>query len=217
MKNKVMVSMFTLASISILLTACGQKTEKQSSSSSSTVEQSTKTSESKASKSKTATKSEMKDSATKASSDTATPAEKMPSASASQEKTEEASSAPTSSESTIDLNALVNGDFSSIAGTWQNDVGSSITFDANGVTSVVTKNVYTGETYSSDSVPLDSPRVDERGWFVVGLGQGMGSEPLMVIPRGVTFMMDNVTRNQDVIQIGTDAAYATYHPYYKIN
>ncbi|GGE37203.1 DUF6287 domain-containing protein [Streptococcus himalayensis] len=219
MKNKVMVSMFTLASVSILLTACGQKTEKQSSSSSSTVEQSAKTSESKASKSKTATKSEMKDSATKASSETAaTPTEKMPSASASQEKTEEASSVPTSSESTIDVNALLNGDYSSIAGTWKNAEGNIVTFDASGPVS------------SSFAGDKKVKREDMKGINVID-GVYVGSYGLLfddgeahtsvawavnVVPAGVASSYFKVVRDQDAIYMGQGADMDN-DPYYRMN
>lgn len=74
----------------------------------------------------------------------------------------------------MDLDAIKGGDYSSIAGTWKNGYGITLTFDKNGLV--------------SDTEKLGTPRV-ERDLFTIGVSTGTSGYSIMLLPVGKKFTM----------------------------
>lgn len=107
--------------------------------------------------------------------------------------------------SSIDITALVNNDFSSIAGSWSNDLGETITIAADGqVTSTertVPHKIVSGEAH--DSI------------FSAGIGdpnQLVGGAAFIVIPAGIPNPHFGDTAQADRILIGQSED-ADKHPF----
>ncbi|MGT2929187.1 DUF6287 domain-containing protein [Streptococcus dentasini] len=105
------------------------------------------------------------------------------------------------SSSSINVSAIANGDFSSVAGTWQNANGDTLVFDNNGLV--------------SDTQFIQSQGVSgEKALFTIGQKDSeVGSAALFMIPKGVASTA-GATFNQDVITVGQGAS-SDETPYYK--
>lgn len=107
------------------------------------------------------------------------------------------------STSSLDITAISNGDFSSIAGTWQNTNGETLVFDNNGLvsdTQVISSQGVSGEKALFGISPKDSE---------------VGSAALFVIPAGVP-TVGGKTYQQDALVVGqSESAEST--PYYRVS
>ena len=117
--------------------------------------------------------------------------------------------APTTSG--MDVNALANGDFSSIAGTWQDDLGNQLVFDANGLLS----HTYRGN--ESSDYTLTNSQVYE-GKFGAFLTHKSGNEvaSFTAIPKGARLYDTGSENPKERILVGQDFTYASQHPYYRV-
>lgn len=124
-------------------------------------------------------------------------------------KTSADSNTPTTSG--IDVNALANGDFSSIAGTWQDDLGNQLVFDANGLLS----HTYRGN--ESSDYTLTNSQVYE-GKFGAFLTHKSGNEvaSFTAIPKGARLYDTGSGNPKERILVGQDFTYASQHPYYRV-
>ena len=111
----------------------------------------------------------------------------------------------------IDVNALANGDFSSIAGTWQDDLGNQLAFDANGLLS----HTYRGN--ESSDYTLTNSQVYE-GKFGAFLTHKSGNEvaSFTAIPKGARLYDTGSENPKERILVGQDFTYASQHPYYRV-
>ena len=104
------------------------------------------------------------------------------------------------------INKLANGDFSSIVGTWNNDLGESITVGSDGkVTNNTSGNIY--------SVSMNT--VDSNVYFgsLSGTNQ-TDSSSFLVIPAGTEDPHIGGTAQADRIVVGQDIN-GDYHPFYR--
>ena len=117
--------------------------------------------------------------------------------------------APTTSGMAV--NALANGDFSSIAGTWQDDLGNQLVFDANGLVS----HTYRGN--QSSHYTLTNSQVYE-GKFGAFLTHKSGNEvaSFTAIPKGARLYDTGSENPKERILVGQDLTYASQHPYYRV-
>lgn len=124
-------------------------------------------------------------------------------------KTSADSNTPTTSG--IDVNALANGDFSSVAGTWQDDLGNQLVFDANGLLS----HTYRGN--ESSDYTLTNSQVYE-GKFGAFLTHKSGNEvaSFTAIPKGARLYDTGSGNPKERILVGQDFTYASQHPYYRV-
>lgn len=111
----------------------------------------------------------------------------------------------------MDIQAIAGGDFSSIAGTWQDDLGNQLVFDANGLLS----HTYSGNE-SSDYV-LTNSQVYE-GKFGAFLTHKSGNEvaSFTAIPKGAPLPDTGNESPKERILVGQDLTYASQHPYYRV-
>ena len=125
-------------------------------------------------------------------------------------KTSADSNTPTTSG--IDVNALANGDFSSIAGTWQDDLGNQLVFDANGLVTLQRNN---GETLNHNAIYNGHVEGDKfRADF--GYNGAGSSDPLFAVPVGVALPLNGAPAPKEQIMLGSDAISSAQHPYYRV-
>ncbi|MTQ92472.1 hypothetical protein GMC70_07610 [Streptococcus salivarius] len=95
----------------------------------------------------------------------------------SSDETEDSSSDSKSNKETgMDINAIQSGDFSSIAGTWKNGKGYTMTFDKNGLVS------------DTEKVSVESAKITD-GFLKASTGPkgvGPGGGTLAFLPKGVS-------------------------------
>ena len=137
------------------------------------------------------------------------PVENKTSADSNTSPTPAAPVTPTTSG--MDVNALANGDFSSIAGTWQDDLGNQLVFDANGLLS----HTYRGN--ESSDYTLTNSQVYE-GKFGAFLTHKSGNEvaSFTAIPKGARLYDTGSENPKERILVGQDFTYASQHPYYRV-
>ena len=191
------------------LAACSSKPSTEASSSttqSSKISNSSKTSTKPSAKQSSASNSVTSSSTPQTSSDQSisSQAEKPV-----ENKTSADSNTPTTSG--MDVNALANGDFSSIAGTWQDDLGNQLVFDANGLLS----HTYRGN--ESSDYTLTNSQVYE-GKFGAFLTHKSGNEvaSFTAIPKGARLYDTGSENPKERILVGQDFTYASQHPYYRV-
>ena len=118
----------------------------------------------------------------------------------------------TPTTSGIDVNALANGDFSSIAGTWQDDLGNQLVFDANGLVTLQRNN---GETLNHNAIYNGHVEGDKfRADF--GYNGAGSSDPLFAVPVGVALPLNGAPAPKEQIMLGSDAISSAQHPYYRV-
>ena len=137
------------------------------------------------------------------------PVENKTSADSNTSPTPAAPVTPTTSG--MDVNALANGDFSSIAGTWQDDLGNQLVFDANGLVS----HTYRGN--ESSDYTLTNSQIYE-GKFGAFLTHKSGNEvaSFTAIPKGARLYDTGSENPKERILVGQDFTYASQHPYYRV-
>lgn len=212
----------------LFLGACGDnKKESASISSSSKVSQKVKSSTSSSSKEKTKKSEQKKKSssseevakATSGEKDSQTPAENVAgtaqqevaptnptegTAVGNQGATTEQPAAPAEQVSTttaVDTTAIANGDFSSVAGTYQNDLGDTIMVSPSGSVTRVTA----VDGYSDTSSQLHNGFAQD-GSYVAGFAHNDGptSDPIFFDSNGQ-------------VRFGSDAIYGRMHVYNKLD
>ena len=179
--------LFILLFSSVLLSACGKDTQKSVGETSQTSTSQTK----QATETSTTTSTD--------SSATQSNESSSPSSTAGEETV---ASNPSTAQSGIDRQAILNLDFTSLAGTWVNDRGESVTFNANGLV--------------SEEWELFGPNVHENRdylHFTYGHKETKGSSAMFLVPKGVSTLGGRVFE-QDVLIIGQSSD-AEEHPYYK--
>ena len=112
----------------------------------------------------------------------------------------------------MDIQAIAGGDFSSVAGTWTNDLGEQLTFKADG-TSIFKKN--DGKEIANNT--LYDGKIQD-GKYVVGFGYASAgsSDPLFFIPKGAPMPVTGNECPKEQLQLGSDSTYAAQHPYYRV-
>lgn len=203
MKNaKLMFLATALASSIILLGACSKQQEKQTSQNSSS-SQTVQTS-------KSDVKSEAKvvQSASQDETDVAS------ASSEAQPKNETKSDTkdPATPAAGIDVNALAAGDFSTVAGTWQNDLGDAIVLNNQGVVS----HTLNGKE-SSDYTLLKGQVSDGSYVSTLAYTAGSSSATFLVIPEGAVLPDTGNENPKSQIRVGQDAITASQHPYYRVS
>ena len=117
--------------------------------------------------------------------------------------------APTTSG--MDVNALANGDFSSIAGTWQDDLGNQLVFDSNGLLS----HTYRGNE-SSDYTLVDGQIFESKYTAILANKAGHHIASFTAIPKGARLYDTGNENPKERILVGQDFTYASQHPYYRV-
>ena len=211
MKRSKLILLIAIALCSaFLLAACSSKPSTEASSSTS---QSSKISSSSKSSTKPSAKQSSASNEAKASSTTKLSSDQSVSSQAEkpvENKTSADSNTPTTSG--IDVNALANGDFSSIAGTWQDDLGNQLVFDANGLVTLQRNN---GETLNHNVIYNGHVEGDKfRADF--GYNGAGSSDPLFAVPVGVALPLNGAPAPKEQIMLGSDAISSAQHPYYRV-
>ena len=217
-RSKFILLTATVLCSAFLLAACSSKPSTEASSStsqsskiSSSSKSSTKPSakQSSASNSVTSSSTPQNSSDQSVSSQAEKPVENKTSADSNTSLTPAAPVAPTTSG--MDINALANGDFSSITGTWQDDLGNQLVFDANGLVS----HTYRGN--ESSDYTLTNSQVYE-GKFGAFLTHKSGNEvaSFTAIPKGARLYDTGSENPKERILVGQDFTYASQHPYYRV-
>lgn len=212
-RSKLILLTATALCSAFLLAACSSKpSTKVNSSSTSQTSQISKTSSSGESSTKPSAKQSSAPNEAKASSTTKLSSDQSVSSQAEkpvENKTSADSNTPTTSG--IDVNALANGDFSSIAGTWQDDLGNQLVFDANGLLS----HTYRGNE-SSDYVLTNSQVHEGRFGAFLGHKSGNDGASFTAIPKGAPLPDTGNENPKERILVGQDLTYASQHPYYRV-
>ena len=212
-RSKFILLTATALCSAFLLVACSSKpSTKVNSSSTSQTSQTSKTSSSGESSTKPSAKQSSVSSSVRASSTSQTSSDQSVSSQAEtpvDNKTSADSNTPTTSG--MDVNALANGDFSSIAGTWQDDLGNQLVFDANGLVS----HTYRGN--ESSDYTLTNSQVYE-GKFGAFLTHKSGNQvaSFTAIPKGARLYDTGSENPKERILVGQDFTYASQHPYYRV-
>ena len=218
-RSKFILLTATALCSAFLLAACSSKpstkvnssSTSQTSKTSSLGESSAKPSakQSSASNSVTSSSTPQTSSDQRISSQAEKPVENKTSADSNTSPTPAAPVTPTTSG--MDVNALANGDFSSIAGTWQDDLGNQLVFDANGLVS----HTYRGN--ESSDYTLTNSQVYE-GKFGAFLTHKSGNEvaSFTAIPKGARLYDTGSENPKERILVGQDFTYASQHPYYRV-
>ena len=201
--QKLLLTSTTLVASVFLLISCGKQQEKQlsqSSSSSQTVQ---------TSKSDDKSEAKVVQSASQDETDVAS------ASSEAQPKNETKSDTkdPATPAAVIDVNALAAGDFSTVAGTWQNDLGDQFVIDGNGSTVLKRSS---GEVIDNNT--FYNGRVDNNKYVVsFGYYSSGSSDPLFFIPEGAALPLTGNPAPKEQLQLGSDAITASQHPYYRVS
>ena len=189
MKKWMILLAGTLVASSVLM-ACGQKKDQPTSPSSSSKVSSTSSAPSKKSETR---KSSTELSTETSSSDTSISSSQENSQEPSEPATKESSAKSESKEerepaatSSLDMQAIASGDFSSMAGTWRDANGVTYTFDAKGLVSDVAKLelVYAG--------------LDENGIYRTNIRwHNLTGAALSIIPAGKNLPAGETVNGQD--------------------
>lgn len=217
-RSKFILLIATVLCSAFLLAACSSKPSTEASSStsqSSKISSSSKASTESSTKQSSASNEAKASSTTKLSSDQSVsiqaekPVGNKTSADSNTSPTPATPVTPTTSG--IDVNALANGDFSSIAGTWQDDLGNQLVFDANGLVS----HTYRGNESSDYTLTNSQVYEDKFGAF---LTHKSGNEvaSFTAIPKGARLYDTGSENPKERILVGQDFTYASQHPYYRV-
>ena len=202
MKNaKLMFLATALVSSIILLGACSKQQEKQTSQNSSS-SQTVQTS-------KSDSKSEAK--AVQSASQDETNVASVSSEAQPKNETKSDTKDPATPAAGIDVNALAAGDFSTVAGTWQNDLGDAIVLNNQGVVS----HTLNGKE-SSDYTLLKGQVSDGSYVSTLAYTAGSSSATFLVIPEGAVLPDIGNENPKAQIRVGQDAITASQHPYYRV-
>ncbi len=204
MKNaKFLLTSTTLVASVFLLISCGKQQEKQTSQSSSS-SQTVQTS-------KSDVKSESK--AIQSASQDETDVASASSEAQPKNETKSDTKDPATPAAGIDVNALATGDFSTVAGTWQNDLGDQFVINGNGSTVLKRSS---GEVIDNNT--FYNGRVDNNKYVVSFAYYSSGSsDPLFFIPEGAALPLTGNPAPKEQLQLGSDAITASQYPYYRVS
>ena len=209
-RSKLILLTATALCSAFLLAACSSKPSTEASSSTS---QSSKISGSSKSSTKASAKQSSASNESKASSSTPQNSSDQSVSSQAEKPVDNKTSADSNTPTTsgMDVNALANGDFSSIAGTWQDDLGNQLVFDANGLLS----HTYRGNESSDYTLTNSQVYEDKFGAF---LTHKSGNEvaSFTAIPKGARLYDTGSENPKERILVGQDFTYASQHPYYRV-
>ena len=217
-RSKLILLTATALCSTFLLVACSSKPSTEASSStsqSSKISSSSKSSAKPSAKQSSASNEAKASSTTKPSSDQSVssqaekPVENKTSADSNTSPTPAAPVTPPTSG--MDVNALANGDFSSIAGTWQDDLGNQLVFDANGLVS----HTYRGNE-SSDYTLVDGQIFESKYTAILANKAGHHIASFTAIPKGARLYDTGSENPKERILVGQDFTYASQHPYYRV-
>ena len=217
-RNKLILLTATALCSAFLLAACNSKPSTEASGSTS---QSSKISSSSKSSTKPSAKQSSASSSVTASSTPQTSSDQSVSSQAEKpvdNKTSADSNTPTTPANPVapvasgmDVNALANGDFSSIAGTWQDDLGNQLVFDSNGLLS----HTYRGNE-SSDYTLVDGQIFESKYTAILANKAGHHIASFTAIPKGARLYDTGNENPKERILVGQDFTYASQHPYYRV-
>ena len=214
-RNKLILLAATALCSVFLIAACSSKpSTKVNSSSTSQTSQISKTSSSGESSTKPSAKQSSASNEAKASSSTPQTSSDQSISSQAEKPVENKTSADSNTPTTsgIDVNALANGDFSSIAGAWQDDLGNQLVFDANRLVTLQRNN---GETLNHNVIYNGHVEGDKfRADF--GYNGAGSSDPLFAVPVGVALPLNGAPAPKEQIMLGSDAISSAQHPYYRV-
>lgn len=213
-RSKLILLTATALCSAFLLAACSSKpSTKVNSSSTSQTSQISKTSSSGESSTKPSAKQSSASNEAKASSSTPQTSSDQSISSQAEKPVENKISADSNTLTTsgIDVNALANGDFSSIAGTWQDDLGNQLVFDANGLVS----HTYRGNESSDYTLTNSQVYEDKFGAFLTHKS-GNQVASFTAIPKGARLYDTGSENPKERILVGQDFTYASQHPYYRV-
>ena len=185
MKKWMIILAGTLVASSVLV-ACGQKKDQptspfSSSKVSSTSSASSKKSETSKSSTELSTETSSSDTSISNSQEPSEPATKESSA-----KPESKGEKEPAAASSLDMQAIASGDFSSMAGTWQDANGVTYTFDAKGLVSDVAK------------LELIYAGLDENGIYRTSIRwHNLTGAALSIIPAGKKLSAKETVSGQD--------------------
>lgn len=171
--KKWMIILAGALTASLVLVACSQKKEEPTSTSSSSKVSSTSSTSSK--------KSEKSAGSTDNSGEVG-----------SQEGSVSSTQEPAVTSS-LDMQAIASGDFSSMIGTWQDANGVSYTFDERGIVSDVAK------------LETDYAKLDENGLYLVGIRwNNLTGAAFLIIPAGKSLPADKTADGTDPTDTSQD-------------
>lgn len=200
----IMIATFAMGTL-VFMGACGNQ-QKSETASSSKVSQSV-------SKGKSESKSSLTDSSE--SKDEAKETNSSANIASSEEKEVTSSSKTQANSETkiagMDIQTLANGDYSSIAGTWQDDLGNQLVFDANGLLS----HTYRGNE-SSDYTLVDGQIFEGKYTAILANKAGHHIASFTAIPKGARLYDTGNENPKERILVGQDFTYASQHPYYRV-
>ena len=217
-RSKLILLTATALCSAFLLAACSSKPSTEASSSttqSSKISSSSKTSTKPSAKQSSASSSVTSSSTPQTSSDQSIssqvekPVDNKTPADSNTPTTPATPVAPTTSG--MDVNALANGDFSSITGTWQDDLGNQLVFDANGLLS----HTYRGNE-SSDYTLVDGQIFESKYTAILANKAGHHIASFTAIPKGARLYDTGNENPKERILVGQDFTYASQHPYYRV-
>lgn len=217
-RSKLILLTATALCSAFLLAACSSKPSTEASSStsqSSKISSSSKSSTKPSAKQSSASNSVTSSSTPQTSSDPSVSSqaeksvENKTSADSNTSPTPAAPVTPTTSG--MDVNALANGDFSSIAGTWQDDLGNQLVFDTNGLLS----HTYRGNE-SSDFTLVDGQIFEGKYAAILANKAGHNIASFTAIPKGARLYDTGNENPKERILVGQDFTYASQHPYYRV-
>ena len=217
-RSKFILLTATVLCSAFLLAACSSKPSTEASSSTS---QSSKISSSSKASTESSTKQSSASNEAKASSTTTLSSDQSVSIQAEKpvgnktsadSNTSPTPAAPvTPTTSGMDVHALANGDFSSIAGTWQDDLGNQLVFDTNGLLS----HTYRGNE-SSDFTLVDGQIFEGKYAAILANKAGHNIASFTAIPKGARLYDTGNENPKERILVGQDFTYASQHPYYRV-
>lgn len=208
-RSKLILLTATALCSAFLLAACSSNPSTEASSSTS---QSSKISSSSKSSTKPSAKQSSASNSVTSSSTPQTSSDQSVSSQVEkpvENKTSADSNTPTTSG--MDVNALANGDFSSIAGTWQDDLGNQLVFDANGLLS----HTYRGNE-SSNYTLVNGQTFEGKYTAILANKAGHDTASFTAIPKGARLYDTGSENPKERILVGQDFTYASQHPYYRV-
>ena len=186
MKKSYKLASITMLCSLLLLSACHKNETKSDSNDHSTV----KTAQSSSKKAGDSTQSAASEQMSPAQSSTTQPSSSATNADSNTSPAAEA-------KSTVDVNALASGDFSTISGTWSNDLGKSITINSNG------QAAFAGE---KREYGLTSEKIVANTFWgtIYPKDAQVGGAAFIVVPAGVADPVTGQVSNTDRILSGQE-------------
>lgn len=208
MTKKRTAKLFLLACALFLLGACGTETQEKTASQEAI--KSTTSSKSKKALAPSLTTAREETTATGTEKETPTTSNQTSTEANTQNQADSVSTPSTPTNSAINLQSLVDGDFSSIAGTWQNDLGYSLTITSDGSVSL-------SQNPTTYSIKYNQLANNTFFGTIFNPNSPTDGQALLVIPAGTQnphYQTAESVSNVDRLLLGQDEN-ADMHPYYR--